>query len=59
MNDKIENWIAELGLLSQIATSEPKVAYLFFFFASGYKCKLTYYMNITMASKFGSRTSYQ
>ena len=32
MNDKIENWIAELGLLSQIATSEPKVAYFFFFF---------------------------
>ena len=36
------NWIAELGLLSEIATSEPKVAYIFF--ASGCKCKLTYYM---------------
>ena len=32
MDDKTENWIAELGLLSQIATSEPKVAYIFFFF---------------------------
>ena len=32
MNDKIENWIPELGLLSQITTSDPKVVYIFFFF---------------------------
>ena len=45
MNDKIENQISEIILLSQIAKSEPPAAYRCF--VSGYKHNFTFCMKIT------------
>ena len=45
MNDKFENWIAEIRLLIQIAKNEPQAAYICF--VSGHKYKLTFCMRNT------------
>ena len=42
VNNKVENWINEIRILSQIAKTEPQAAYSCF--TSGWKHKLTYFM---------------